>query len=84
MHNGSANPPLAKDTYKEIDKDNTYSFSLFDKNWFSCKTDNELLRKKMLLRFDRNKVEPIFNSLSLEQQKKCYLSLCMEKWKNKK
>ena len=72
------NPPLTKeilkDTSKETFKEEEYNFECFDKNWFSCKTDNELLRKKMLLRFDRYKVEPIFNALHFEQKKKVCLS----------
>ena len=70
------NPPPTKEIYKETSKETLneeIDFETFRKNWFSAKESNEPLRKKLLQRFDLNRVEPIFNSLPFEQQKEVCL-----------
>ena len=66
-------PPLSKELSKELIKEDKFDFETFRKNWFSCKEDNEPLRKQLYNRFDLAKVEPIYNSLTLEQQKQVCL-----------
>ena len=74
LHKESANPPLAKDIVKEkLNIEDTFDFVTFKKNWFTCNEDNEPLRIQLFKRFDLDRVEPLFNSLDLEQQKQVCL-----------